>query len=469
MRFKRGCATEVELGALASKDCSVANRPQTVDLWPIPDAAGGSPRSPQQTMSKWPLRAIPTRPIMTSQGDDIPAWASREACDLLDQLCAKGEGQETEFKEQLPQHVQDIGRTMAAFATSNRGYLVFGVADDGKVTGLPDAADMEGRDRFMQRIAGIAKHVRPPPLISGAWATSHGRPVYIVTVEKGSEPLYYSSERPILRQLNTSRPAEPAEVEHIFRTRYATGPNVSALPSTKQIASRLQRALKLMNASRDDDSLTVADLARAMDLPSPADLDAVFVGRTHPTFAILDSFCERFAVNKEWLLSGRSSPFASTADFHSEPHDYKDWIDQAAPEYVYAVRSNSVYGEAYFVIQMDAFKHFILPMSWHVSRHVGGTGAHQLLSLYKLFKDWIGETRNYMILGRSIEARLATSIADGETHAGVVAHMPNSHWWDDLTDLGHKWTSRESASREYGEGFVDAQDIIRAQLERKLP
>jgi hypothetical protein len=411
----------------------------------------------------------PTRSIMTSQADDVPAWASREACALLAQLCAKGEGQDTEFKEQVPQHAQDVGRAIAAFATSNKGHLVFGVADDGTVTGLSDATDLESRDKFVQRIAGIAKQVRPPPLISGAWAASQERPVYIVTVEKGSEPLYYSSERPMMRQLNTSRPAEPSEVEHIFRTRYATGPSAGALPSTKQIALRLQSALKFMNASRDDDLLTVADLARAMDLPSPADLDAIFVGQTHPTFAILDSFCERFAVNKEWLLSGRSSPFASTADFHSEAYAYKDWIDLVAPEYVYAVRSKGVFGEVYFVVQMDAYKHFVLPMSWHVSRQVGGTGAHQLLSLYKLFKDWIGETRDYMILGRYIDADLAASIADGEIHPGVVEHMPVSHWWDDLTDLEHKWTSRDGSLTEYGEGFVDAQDIIRAQLERDLP
>lgn len=42
--------------------------------------------------------------------------------------------------------------------------------------------------------------------------------------------------------------------------------------------------------------------------------------------------------------------------------------------------------------------------------------------------------------------------------------MANSHWWDDLTDLEHKWTSRESGGKAYGKQFVAAQGIIRKGL-----
>jgi hypothetical protein len=42
--------------------------------------------------------------------------------------------------------------------------------------------------------------------------------------------------------------------------------------------------------------------------------------------------------------------------------------------------------------------------------------------------------------------------------------LPLNHWWDDLTDLEHKWTTREESAKRYGRSFVDAQDIIRSKL-----
>jgi hypothetical protein len=35
------------------------------------------------------------------------------------------------------------------------------------------------------------------------------------------------------------------------------------------------------------------------------------------------------------------------------------------------------------------------------------------------------------------------------------------NWWDDLTDLEHRWTTRQGSQKAYGKGFVAAQDIIR--------
>lgn len=44
--------------------------------------------------------------------------------------------------------------------------------------------------------------------------------------------------------------------------------------------------------------------------------------------------------------------------------------------------------------------------------------------------------------------------------------MQLSYWWDNLTDLDHKWTSRQSSRKAYEKGSIDAQDIIRNMLAR---
>lgn len=69
-------------------------------------------------------------------------------------------------------------------------------------------------------------------------------------------------------------------------------------------------------------------------------------------------------------------------------------------------------------------------------------------------------------VGRLVDPRLARSIYDGETYSGVVEHLPLSHWRDDLTDVEHKWTSREGSKKASGKIFVAAQDIIQEMLSR---
>ena len=397
--------------------------------------------------------------------NNIPAWAELDASVRLPELCAQGEGQSVEFKENLPTQGHDIGKSIAAFASSNAGEVLYGIANDGRVVGLPNGHDSEVRDRISLRILNAAKDIRPPVHPKVAWVLHEGKVVCVVKVDKGFEALYYSNHRPIVRRGGTSRPAEPSEVEQVFRLRYASGSRSPSLPSTRQIAKRMTDVLGLMNKKRHD-VLTVADLARAMDLTSPADLDAVLAGHVAATFEMLDRFCSRFAVNKEWLSTGRGSPFLSTIEHRIFPEEYLSLINEEKPEAVYAVRSKSNIGESFVVIASDPLKCWCLPDAWHVSSHVGATGARNLVSLYVIFKQWLTASKPYMVLGRYIEPMLAESIINGEIFPGIIADLPLSHWWDDLTDLEHKWTTRERSSNDYGKEFVAAQDIIREALAR---
>lgn len=106
------------------------------------------------------------------------------------------------------------------------------------------------------------------------------------------------------------------------------------MPPTKLIGRRMKQVLNLMNADRYE-LLTVVDLARAMDLPTPADLEAAVEGHAPPTFAMLDQSCARFAIDKEWLATGRGQPFKSSVEHQPFPEAWR------------------------------------LPDVWHVSDHVG--------------------------------------------------------------------------------------------------
>lgn len=397
---------------------------------------------------------------------DFPPWADSAASQRLLELCAQGEGQRVEFKERLPSQGHDIGKSIAAFASSNAGLLLYGISNDGSVVGIENGHHSEVRDQVSQRLFSAAKDVRPPVHPTLRWAYQDGKAVCVVEVERGIEAIYYSNQRPILRRGCTSRPAEPSEVEQAFRLRYPANTEAKALPSTRQISERMSSVLKKMNENRFE-PLTVSDLALAMGFDAPADLESILIGQVPATFELLDQFCSRFAVNKEWLTTERSSPFYPEVEHRSFPEEYLSLIDGADCDTVYAVRSKSNVGESFLVIESDPLKFWRLPDVWHVSNHVGGSGARDLVSLCALFKNWAHSSKPYMVLGRYIEPALAESIWNGETYPGAIADMPLSHWWDDLTDLDHQWTSRKGSLKAYGEEFVAAQDIIRQMLVRE--
>lgn len=406
--------------------------------------------------------------INMNQPNGLPKWADPELSKLLPELCAKGECQSVEFKRSLPEKAHDIGRSIAGFASTNNGHLIYGIADDGEVCGLDGSDTPKGRDRIIQRISSAAKEVRPPVPVKLAWAFHEGRTVCVVSVEKGPAAIYFSGERPMLRHLNMTRPAQPDELEKAYRAYFSTSAPLPPLQVAREIGDRLKTVIALMNADREE-KVTVAHLARAMYLNGPAELDAILDGRCAPSFAMLDRFCDRFGVCKDWLESGRELPFRSPLESRPLADDYVDLIDQLAPEVVYAVLSDSPVGQAILVLKIDHLKFLVAPMLWHVSDVVGAGGSLQLLHLYRLFKRWSSARMSYQVVGRVVHQDLTAKILNGAVHPGVLEELPLSHWWDDLTDLESTWTNKASSAKSYGKNFVLAQDIIRTMLAQERP
>jgi predicted HTH transcriptional regulator len=96
----------------------------------------------------------------------------------LDELIARGEGEELEFKQKTT-HPHRISRTLVSLANTRGGQVLVGVDDAGRVLGVRDAEE----ELFVLRDA--AAHYVEPPLTDLRYREvedGQGRTVIIVTV-----------------------------------------------------------------------------------------------------------------------------------------------------------------------------------------------------------------------------------------------------------------------------------------------
>ena len=150
-------------------------------------------------------------------------WIDEQLSRDLPEIRDRGEGQEVEFKREFPQQTTDLGKEIAAFATSNSGQILIGVEDSGDLQGLENVATPEQRDELLRRVSGICTgSVKPAVTPRIRWAKEGDCVILAISVPKGPEPVYYITGRPYLRHLSESRPAEPHEVVNLIRRYLAT-------------------------------------------------------------------------------------------------------------------------------------------------------------------------------------------------------------------------------------------------------
>ena len=91
----------------------------------------------------------------------------------------------TEFKE-WPVHSDDLAATLTAFANTDGGQLILGVAKDRRIVGVADA------DRAMQSLDSIAYQSCEPPLtiVQETIQADDGAIVVVVNVPKGAQRPY---------------------------------------------------------------------------------------------------------------------------------------------------------------------------------------------------------------------------------------------------------------------------------------
>lgn len=166
------------------------------------------------------------------------SWADAFLSQELLRLCESGEGENLEFKRQLPAQARDFAKEIAALASTAGGMILLGVDDDGTLVGVEGAQSASVRDELRARIVGISQTVAPPVRPELLWATAQGVAVLVVRVAKGAEPLYFVDGRAYIRHSTVSRPATPAEIQAAFAppapaapTEHADSAPLSALAS----------------------------------------------------------------------------------------------------------------------------------------------------------------------------------------------------------------------------------------------
>lgn len=174
----------------------------------------------------------------------LPEWADQQLSSELPILRARGEGQEVEFKESFPENLRELGKEIAAFATSNRGQILIGVSDAGELIGLHGAETSAQRDQLVRRIEGSCRGTVKPAITPAVrFGVEDGKTVMAITVPRGSQPVYYSNNVPYLRHVTESRPAEPHEVLDLIRAWLATAPPREEEDPFSALLSRLARIL----------------------------------------------------------------------------------------------------------------------------------------------------------------------------------------------------------------------------------
>lgn len=157
---------------------------------------------------------------------NVPDWADEGLTRDLPVLRARGESQELEYKREFPSNTRDLGKEIAAFATSNTGTILLGVDDTGELVGLPECCTSEGRDQMIRRLEGVSKGtVKPSITPTARFAVEDEKVVLVILVPKGAQPVYYSSNTPYVRHLTQACPAEPHEVIERVATHLQTTPS----------------------------------------------------------------------------------------------------------------------------------------------------------------------------------------------------------------------------------------------------
>lgn len=146
----------------------------------------------------------------------------------LKNLISRGESEELEFKNRLP-NIKPLAIIISAFANANGGIIVTGVRDDGNICGV------ENINNEQSRIKKSLKTISPTLKVETETINIASKSLLIITIPKGNIPYLVAGRiyhrqgefiKPITSQILYSRITERAkssddlqkEVKHLSRT-----------------------------------------------------------------------------------------------------------------------------------------------------------------------------------------------------------------------------------------------------------
>ena len=150
-----------------------------------------------------------------------------------------------------------------------------------------------------------------------------------------------------------------------------------------------------------------------------------------------------------------------------EPHWYLDEIKKIKPLRVFFVREDSRKARMFLLLKIDDFKYKILRRTWHISDEVGTGGRRQLVSFYGLVKS-LRDREGYgsKCGGLTLSRDDFSCLLSGDRYPGAVvaASYREDPWWDDFTDIHHRYPIAANYESWHGKSFIKAQAIVREKL-----
>ncbi|HUY50379.1 MAG TPA: ATP-binding protein [Streptosporangiaceae bacterium] len=152
-------------------------------------------------------------------------------------LLSQGEGQQVEFKRQLPQDTTEskrtVFKTVAAFANGYGGNMVFGVEkDEATVCGLDGIDPLGERDRLAQLVRAI---VTPAPEVEVRQYDVDGKVLLVLSVGAGASRPYGITlpgrkDKPVEFYVRRDATTFPATADEVRNAVLATAPQPAADP-----------------------------------------------------------------------------------------------------------------------------------------------------------------------------------------------------------------------------------------------
>lgn len=231
----------------------------------------------------------------------------------------------------------------------------------------------------------------------------------------------------------------------------------------QKVSQRMNEVVALINARRRYRKYTVADVAQLLDYEKVSDLENLLSGKQEPTFSQLKAYASEFKVNYEWLTTGYGTPFKTVVRCLFDPEDYLSLIEEEKPERVYFVKCRNERCEMFIVLKHNDWSYSICPKIWHISSCVGAGGEGQIHSLFKMIQRLRKRGLYNKCDGVLIGQQNFDALYDGSVFAGaIIGKCGIDHWFDDFSDVYHKYPIAKGYGETHGEEFLNAQSIVRS-------
>lgn len=249
-------------------------------------------------------------------------------------------------------------------------------------------------------------------------------------------------------------------------------PLCKSLTYAEQVANRLQLTKEMM--SHRYNILTTSKISNYLNYDSVTLIDDYFQGKQEPTISFLGKYSEYFGLELDWLRHGEGNKYKRYKGlncFPLLPRDYKKQIIEKNPEQIYFVRSKGENGDSGIVLKLSNYKYLILPRTYNVSSHVGGTGQSQIESFFDLIRELSRKSSGYELKGLMLDSNEFLDLFQGELYPGKYfdtfdTFRQLSYWWDDFLDFKHELPIAKDYEHLYGNEFLFAQEIVRYKKEK---